>query len=470
VVIELRNGEATGNLKTADDVMFLIFALAPAVAGALTLHLTRNRVAGWLLVTSTTVGMTALVLHSVVVAAARSGAAPGLLVWPALWLGGPAFALLALVPGRVRSQGQRPLLEPVAVAAIGFLALAQALGEDPLTGVGAVGPIENPLAVPALADAADLAIDVVPLVILGYATLGLASLAFDALRGRRPPDPGRRAWATVAMLLPLTIALGIAIGGATGQGRFAGAWVAAVATPVAVLVAAIVLVVRAWLTERHTSEALRREADAREVERQRVRRDLHDGIGPALAGMRLQVEVLRDILPPGAEAARAAAERLESSVDETMAELRRIVDGMEPSALESLGFRGALETLRASLTPTWPDGRTIVEVEVDRSLPSLPRPVEAALLRVCAEALSNAVRHASPSRCQVSIAWVDGTARLSVVDDGTGIATGPAQRGLGLGNMRKRIEEVGGTLEVGPPAEGHGTAVVAIVPVGGRAR
>jgi len=470
VVVEGRNGAATANLRTSADLLFLLFMLAPAVAGTLTLLLTRNRLVGWLLVVATTLGMTAVGLHAVVVAEARTGSAPGFLVWPALWLGGPAISLLALVPGRVRSPSRRPLLEPVAIAAIGALALVQAFGPDPLTGVGStLDPIENPLNVPALSDPTRFVMNVAPLVIVGYAALGLGLLAWDRISRRQPADSDRRPWTVLGLLLPVTIGLGIAIGAASGQSLFAGAWVAAVATPVIVLVAATVLTVRAWTTERRTTEALRRDASAREVERQRVRRDLHDGIGPALAGMRLQIEVLRDSLPPEATAGRSAADRLEASVDETLAELRRIVDGMQPGALDALGFRGALESLRASLTSTWPDGRTTVEVEVDRGLPVLPRPVEVALLRVCAEALSNAVRHAAPTRCLVTVGWAEGSASLRVVDNGTGIPTGASQRGLGLGSMRARIEEVGGTLEVGRPDGGRGTAVTAVVPVGGLA-
>lgn len=468
VIVERRNGAATANLRTSADLLFLFFALAPAVAGALTLVLSRNRLVGWLLVASTTVGMTAFLLHAIVVAEERAGHAPAVLVWPALWLGGLAFSLLALVPGRVRNPSRRPLLEPVAVAAIDALVLAQAFGPQPLTGVGTtLSPIDNPLAVPALSGAANMTISYVGLVIVGYAALGLGLLAWDRITRRQLADSDRRPWTALGLLLPVTIGLGIAIGAATGQGPFAGAWVAAVATPVVVLVVAVVLTVRAWTTERRTTEALRRDASAREVERERVRRDLHDGIGPALAGMRLQIEVLRDGLPPEATAARSAADRLEASVDETLAEVRRIVDGMQPGALDALGFRGALESLRASLTSTWPDGRTTVEVEVDRGLPALPRPVEVALLRVCAEALSNAVRHAAPTRCLVTVGWAEGSARLRVVDNGTGIATGAAHRGLGLGSMRARIEEVGGTLEVGRPDDGRGTAVTAVVPVGG---
>jgi len=77
------------------------------------------------------------------------------------------------VPGRVRSPSRRPLLEPVAIAAIGALALVQAFGPDPLTGVGTtLDPIENPLNVPALSDATRFVMDVVPLIIVGYAALG----------------------------------------------------------------------------------------------------------------------------------------------------------------------------------------------------------------------------------------------------------------------------------------------------------
>lgn len=122
------------------------------------------------------------------------------------------------MPGRVRSPSRRPLLEPVAAAAIGALALAQAFGPDSLTGVGTtLNPIENPLAIPALSGTADLTMDVVPLVIVGYAALGLALLAWDRITRRQPADSDRRAWTALGLLLPVTIALGLAIGAATGQ-------------------------------------------------------------------------------------------------------------------------------------------------------------------------------------------------------------------------------------------------------------
>ncbi len=464
VVIERNNGDATANLREPADVAFLAFMLAPAVAGALTLRRARASVAGWLLVAATTAGATGLLLHGIAVATARGGAEPPWLIWPPIWLIGPSIALLCLVPARL-FDGWARRLEPLAIAAIVAVGLAQAFGPDPLTGVGTrIHPIENPAAIDGVGPAAGVILDVAPLVLIAYGALGLLTFVREGFH-RRLDVPEQLPWLLMAAALLPAIALGALVGGVTGLGAFATAWWVGVLVPLVILAATSTVVGRGWLKVRRESEQLRHVARARDEERERVRRDLHDGIGPALAGMRLQLELLRDGLAADAHEAHDAAARLERSLDETLGELRRIVDGMQPAALETVGFEGALELLRASLTPTWSQGRTTVEVEVDQALPDLPRPVQAALLRVCAEALSNAVRHADPTRCQVIVGWADGAARLRVVDDGTGIEYAAANSGVGLRSMRARIEEIGGTLEVGRPDSGTGTAITAVVPV-----
>jgi signal transduction histidine kinase len=466
IVLERANGSATANLRVPSDWAFGALMLAPAAAGALTLRRGARPVVGWLLVAATTGMTTHLLLHAVAVTAARHGEALPWLVWPALWLAGPSAALICLVPGRLAG-GLAQRAEPVAIAAIVAVGLAQAFGSDPLSGVGpAIEPLGNPASIAALASVADVTLDVAEVVLIAYLLVGMLALVRAALR-RGQAERTELPWLVLAAILLPGIAVAAIIGKITGLGAFETAWWVGVLVPLVVLAATSAVAARGWLAARRESEQLQYVARAREDERARVRRDLHDGIGPALAGMRLKLELLRDGLPPEAQVSREAADQLEASLDETLGELRRIVDGMQPAALETVGFRGALELLQASLTSTWPLGGAVVDVEVDPELPELPSSVAAILLRVCAEALSNAVRHADPTRCRISVGWADGAARLEVVDDGIGLPAREVRPGVGLRSMRDRVEEIGGTLEVSGSESGQGTAVTAVVPVRG---
>jgi two-component system sensor histidine kinase UhpB len=88
---------------------------------------------------------------------------------------------------------------------------------------------------------------------------------------------------------------------------------------------------------------------------------------------------------------------------------------------------------------------------------------------VCAEAVTNALRHGSPRHCHVTLAGTGGQARLRVCDDGTGFTRHGSERGIGLTSMRQRVEALGGSLQVGARADGSGTEVVAVVPIAGQA-
>jgi signal transduction histidine kinase len=141
-------------------------------------------------------------------------------------------------------------------------------------------------------------------------------------------------------------------------------------------------------------------------------------------------------------------------------DVRRIVEGLRPPALDELGLSGAIEQLADRLTA---GTDLLVDVEV-AGPPALPAAVEVAVYRVAQEALTNVVRHAGARQACVRIR-VDGDELvLEVTDDGTGTPA-PREGGVGLGSMRERAEELGGRLEVtGRP--GAGTRVVARLPVG----
>jgi signal transduction histidine kinase len=198
---------------------------------------------------------------------------------------------------------------------------------------------------------------------------------------------------------------------------------------------------------------------AREEERRRLRRDLHDGVGSALAGLALQAGNARGALPRSPDEARRLVADLEEGIRSVVAEIRRIVDDLRPPALDELGLDGALRERAGALCP----GQTSVESSLDGT--PLPAAVEVAAYRIGTEALTNASRHARSDSVTVSIA-VDArprALRLRVVDDGVGLAV-DERPGVGLRSMGERAAEVGGTCAIGP-LEGRGTLVEAVLPL-----
>jgi signal transduction histidine kinase len=197
---------------------------------------------------------------------------------------------------------------------------------------------------------------------------------------------------------------------------------------------------------------------AREEERRRLRHDLHDGVGPELAGMALQLDSLSARLAGDPDLAARAA-RLRDQMRRTVAEVRRAVDDLRPPALDQLGLAGALREQVSAYG--W------VEVEVGE-LPALPAAVEVAAYRIAGEAVANAVRHSGARQCVLRVSVEDdveeGWLVVEVVDDGQGLAP-DAPPGVGLTSMRERAAEVGGRFEVGPGPTG-GTVLRARLPRG----
>jgi two-component system NarL family sensor kinase len=204
---------------------------------------------------------------------------------------------------------------------------------------------------------------------------------------------------------------------------------------------------------------------AREEERRRLRRDLHDGLGPTLAGIVLGLETAGNLLDgqPPADQTRALLERLRDETQGAIAGIRRLVYGLRPPALDDLGLVPALQTQATTLGQG--SSTMVISVEADGDLASLPAAVEVAAYRIALEAVANAARHARARHCQVRL-HKDGALLVEVRDDGVGLA--PSWRaGVGLTSMRERAVELGGTLQV-EPAPGGGTVVTASLPVSGR--
>jgi signal transduction histidine kinase len=200
---------------------------------------------------------------------------------------------------------------------------------------------------------------------------------------------------------------------------------------------------------------------AREEERRRIRRDLHDGLGPTLAAIGMRAEHAREVARRDPAEAEQVLSELTSEVNGALAEIRRLVEGLRPPALDELGLLGAL---RAQAERLGPPPR--FEVSAAGSLPDLPAAVEVAAYRIVVEAMTNAARHADANTCRVQLALIEGSPallRLEVTDDGRGLPAQP-RAGIGLASMRERAAEVGGTLEL-RPADRQGTIVVAQLPL-----
>lgn len=198
---------------------------------------------------------------------------------------------------------------------------------------------------------------------------------------------------------------------------------------------------------------------AREQERMRLRRDLHDGLGPVLAGLTLQVDALRHRLPPAADQSTVELlDRVKAELRRCVADVRRAVDGLRPADLDELGLAGVVGEQARSLSAS---GVT-VQLHCEPELAVEPA-VEVAAYRIVTEAMTNVVRHAGARTCWVTITRAGPALQVSVSDDGCGIDAAAAP-GVGLRSMRDRADELGGTLEVVARADG-GTDLRALLPV-----
>lgn len=198
---------------------------------------------------------------------------------------------------------------------------------------------------------------------------------------------------------------------------------------------------------------------AQEEERRRLRRDLHDGVGPSLAAIVLKLNVLGATVDDPSSTELIGELRAETKG--AIAEIRRLVDDLRPPALDEVGLVGALRQKAVSLSGHG-DPPLVVEVEGPTGMPPLPAAVEVAAYRIAMEAMTNVARHSGAFRCTVTVA-VNGAVEVTVVDNGTGPRDG-ATPGVGWGSMRDRAAELGGSCSVSRRHDG-GTMVRAIIPL-----
>ena len=213
--------------------------------------------------------------------------------------------------------------------------------------------------------------------------------------------------------------------------------------------------------------ALRRALDAsraglvtaREEERRRLRRDLHDGLGPTLAGLTLGLDTAR---------ARSASQpelqellgKLKAETQRAVADVRRIVYGLRPPTLDEFGLVGSLREEVGRLQYEAPSLTVSLDAPAD-GLADLPAAVEVACYRIVTEALTNVTRHAHATQCSVRLRLNHGL-DVKICDDGVGLPEG-WRAGVGIASMRERVTELGGDLVIEPSLP-HGTRINAYLP------
>ncbi len=198
-----------------------------------------------------------------------------------------------------------------------------------------------------------------------------------------------------------------------------------------------------------------------EEERRRLRRDLHDGLGPTLSGVAFATDAARNQLRSDPDKADELLVLLRADTAGAITEIRRLVEGLRPPALDELGLIEAIRQHAATLHSA--SGAPLpVAVRLPGPLPPLPAASEVAAYRIVIEALTNVARHAQASAAVVEIAVQEADLVLAVRDDGD--SDGAWTPGVGIASMRERSRLVGGTLRTS--ATPNGGLVEATIPLG----
>jgi signal transduction histidine kinase len=204
----------------------------------------------------------------------------------------------------------------------------------------------------------------------------------------------------------------------------------------------------------------------REEERRRLRRDLHDGLGPNLASQGLKLAAVKQLLENNPAAAIPLLDQVLAQNKSTVDDVRRLVYGLRPPALDELGLVAAIRDHVAGM-----DGKSTLQIEItepSEGLPPFSAGVEVAAFRIVLEALTNVIRHAQAKYCtirfSVSRNGSNDMLQIEVQDDGKGIPEAH-RAGVGLRSMRERAEELGGSCSIASDAI-NGTRMQVCLPIG----
>jgi signal transduction histidine kinase len=214
---------------------------------------------------------------------------------------------------------------------------------------------------------------------------------------------------------------------------------------------------------RHLQASRQELVTSREEERRRIRRDLHDGLGPRLASLSLRLDATRNYLHADPASADHELAELKGQVQDAIQDIRRLVYELRPPALDQLGLVPALREFAAQHNTNG----VYFQVQALERLPNLPAAVEVAAYRIALEAMTNAARHAHASRCYVRLTAGDDL-HLEIEDNGVGMPD-RVPYGVGLASMRERAAELGGNFRLQSSPEA-GTLLSISLPIAGLER
>jgi signal transduction histidine kinase len=200
---------------------------------------------------------------------------------------------------------------------------------------------------------------------------------------------------------------------------------------------------------------------AREEERRRLRRDLHDDLAPTLASLGLTASTAAALISTNPTTATALVKELQTEIRATVGNIRRLVYDLRPPTLDELGLLAAVRERAAQYTNA--PGSVHITVDAPAELPTLPAAVEVAAYRIVQEALENVSKHSQARQCAIRLANHNGL-EIEITDDGLGLPPNITP-GVGLRSMRERAEELGGSCVIERCVNG-GTRLLACLPIG----
>jgi signal transduction histidine kinase len=216
--------------------------------------------------------------------------------------------------------------------------------------------------------------------------------------------------------------------------------------------------IRAIELNQQLQRSRRQLVTAREEERRRIRRDLHDGLGPVLASLTLQADTTMDLVHSDPDEAVEVLKKIRAKAQTAVNDVRLLVHDLRPPALDELGLSGAIRQYVANLET----GSLIIDVDAPESLPKLPAAVEVAAYRIVQETVNNVIHHANSTSCTVRLTFND-ELDLEVSDNGIGLPDSRSE-GFGTQSLSERAAELGGTCTIESVPTG-GTRVHARLPL-----
>ena len=232
------------------------------------------------------------------------------------------------------------------------------------------------------------------------------------------------------------------------------------------LAAPVAVAMHATLLAEELQQSRSRVVAARDDERRRLRRDLHDGLGPVLTGVGFKADAARNYVRSQPDEAMELLAQLRAETAGALEDVRRLVYDLRPPILDDVGLLEALRRLAARFQRGADGVPLSITLDLPENLPVLPAGVETATYRIVAEALTNVVRHTDASWALVSLS-VDSALRLSIINDQS--APGSSwTAGVGLSSMSERAAELGGVLSAGPQDQGGAVSVTVPLDLGGQ--